>query len=140
MKSFILTLTVIAATTGLVMFAGQTAEAAPHGHAHGHANHSHAHHGHGHTAHFHGRSHHFSHYYGRGYNNWSRTTWNSRYGCNFYMSDNIWYYYCSPCNGYVPVTYINTYPPSTGCTSCTPPPPPPPPSTGCTSCAPVGVQ
>ena len=44
------------------------------------------------------------------YRNWSRYSWLARYGCYLYYSDG-WYYWYAPRRTFLPITYLQTYPP-----------------------------
>ncbi|OAI54356.1 hypothetical protein AYO44_03550 [Planctomycetaceae bacterium SCGC AG-212-F19] len=42
----------------------------------------------------------------------SHYCWSSKYHCNFYWYHDCYYFWCAPRSCYLPITYIETYPPT----------------------------
>ena len=50
----------------------------------------------------------------RDYHGWTRTYWNPRFSCNWFLcpEDNLWYYWYAPLSEYLPTSCIDEYPPT----------------------------
>jgi len=67
-------------------------------------------------------------YFPRGYCSWRNYCWFGSYRCYGYFTDGCWFYWCETLGGFMPISYMTLYPPTTMGTV--------PPSTGV---APAGV-
>jgi hypothetical protein len=55
-----------------------------------------------------------SHHVPRGYDGWTQMRWDARYGCrcHWHPHNRLWYYWYAPRGCYLPITYLDEYPPA----------------------------